>query len=248
MGNKDAKRRLATEDQRVVKAAVDHVAQAIESRRSVRAFKPDAVPKETVAHILSVARRAPSGNNIQPWSVFVLTGDAKQSLSERILKEHKANSGHPAKVGDWDYPYYPSKWVEPFLSRRRATGWGLYGLLGIEKGDKEKMHAQMGRNYLFFGAPVGLIFTTHRSLEQGAWLDMGCYIQNVMTMARAYGLHTCPQAAFVAFHQQIKQELALGEEHVVICGMALGYEDESAPENSLRTGRAPVSEFATFLD
>ena len=227
---------------------IEQVADAIESRRSVRRFKPDPVPQEAVEHILKVASRAPSGNNIQPWNVFVLTGAAKASLERRILTEHEATLGHPAKVGDWDYPYYPTEWVEPYLSRRRATGWGLYGLLGIAKGDKEKMHAQMGRNYSFFDAPVGLILTTHRSLEQGAWIDMGCFLQNIMTMARAYGLHTCPQAAFVAFHREIKAELNLGDEHVVICGVSLGYEDESAPENALRTERAPVSEFATFLD
>lgn len=227
---------------------IKHVAEAIESRRSVRSFKSDAVPRKTIEHILNVATRAPSGNNIQPWNVFVLTGNAKEKLSNRILKEHNASLGHPAKVGDWDYTYYPTQWVEPFLSRRRATGYGLYNLLGIEKGDKERMHEQMGRNYSFFDAPVGMIFTTHRSLEQGAWIDMGCYLQNVMTMARAYGLHSCPQAAFVAFHKQIKEELELSEEHVVICGMALGYENTDAVENQLRTEREGVDSFTTFLE
>jgi nitroreductase len=226
---------------------VDQVARAIESRRSVRAFKADPVPRETIEHILQVASRAPSGNNIQPWQVFVLTGKAKDALSQRIMAVHEANMGHPAKVGDWDYDYYPRTWVEPFLSRRRATGYSLYALLSIRKDDKARMHQQMGRNYRFFDAPVGMIFTTHRSLEKGAWIDMGCFIQNVMTMARAYGLHTCPQAAFVAFHKEIKAELKLGPEHVVICGMALGYEDETAAENQLRTEREGVHGFATFL-
>ena len=227
---------------------VDNVAEAIESRRSVRAFKSDPVARETVEHILSVARHAPSGNNIQPWNVFVLTGETKDRLSKRLMDAHNANFGHPAKVGDWDYSYYPTEWKEPFLARRRATGYGLYDLLGIQKGDKERMHEQMGRNYLFFDAPVGMIFTTDRILEKGAWIDMGCFIQNVMTMARAHGLHTCPQAAFVAFHKQIKEELELDNSHVVICGMALGYEDEAAVENQLRTDRAPVEDFCTFLD
>ena len=227
---------------------VDHVAEAIESRRSVRRFKPDPISRDTVEYILSVSSRAPSGNNIQPWRVFVLTGEAKASLSNRILEAHNEQFGHPAKVGDWDYPYYPTKWKEPYLSRRRATGYGLYNLLGIEKGDKERMHEQMGRNYTFFDAPVGMIFTIDRILEKGAWVDMGCFIQNIMTMARAYGLHTCPQAAFVAFHKEIKAELKLDNSHLVICGMALGYEDDTAPENKLRTERESLNGFATFLD
>ena len=228
--------------------SIQHVADAIESRRSVRAFKPDAVPKETIEHILAAASRAPSGNNIQPWNVYVLTGKAKESLSDKVIAEHNASFEHPAKVGDWDYNYYPSEWQEPFLSRRRATGYGLYNLLGIERGDKDRMHAQMGRNYTFFDAPVGMILTTHTSLEKGAWIDMGCFIQNIMTMCRGYGLHSCPQAAFVAFHKVIKEELELSDEHVVICGMAIGYEDTSAVENSLRTEREPVESFTTFLD
>lgn len=223
-----------------------HVTEAIESRRSVRAFLDEDVPKEVLEDMLRVAARAPSGNNTQPWKVYALKGDAKTQLSEAVMQAHEESIAHPAKLDDWDYPYYPERFVEPYLSRRRANGWSLYQLLGIERGDKEKMHAQMGRNYLFFDAPVGLIFTTHKSMAMGAWIDMGAYMQNVMTMARAYDLHTCPQAAFVAFHRVVRETLSISEDEIVICGMSLGYEDTSALVNQLRTEREPLENFADF--
>jgi nitroreductase len=227
-------------------AAVD---AAITSRRSVRAFLPTPVPRQTVEKILAVASRAPSGVNTQPWKVTVLTGQAKQALSHKILAAHDANfaaGSTGADVGEYDY--YPTEWLPPYIDRRRKIGWDLYGLLGITKGDKARMHAQHGRNYSFFDAPVGMIFTIDRILRQGSWLDYGMFLQNIMVAARARGLDTCPQAAFIGFYDVIEEHLALPRTEMVVCGMALGHADESAPENRLVTERAPVSAFARFVE
>jgi nitroreductase len=217
---------------------------AIASRRSLRAFLPKPVERPEVEEILSVASRAPSGTNMQPWKVYVTQGETKARLSSAVLAAHN----DPQFKREQTYKYYPDPLFEPYVSRRRAVGWGLYSLLGIEKGDREKMHRQHGRNYLFFDAPVGMIFTIDQKLEIGSWLDYGMFLQNIMTAARGRGLDTCPQAAFAPFHKVIRSELDIPDHEVVICGMALGYADMSAVENSLVSERVPVSEFATFMD
>lgn len=218
------------------------VDDAITSRRSVRAFLPTPVPRETVEHILKVARRAPSGTNTQPWKVRVLAGAAKDRLCEAVLHAYETE---PEKHA-YSYKYYPAEIPEPYISRRRKVGWDLYGLLGINKGEREKTHAQHARNYLFFDAPVGLIFTIDKVLEQGSWLDYGMFLENVMVAARGQGLHTCPQAAWVQYHRVVIDVLAIPDTEEMVCGMALGHEDVNAPENALRTGREPVSGFASF--
>ena len=227
-------------------AGLTAVDAAITSRRSIRAFLPTSIPRETVEDLLRVASRAPSGTNIQPWQVHVLTGAALKRLSDRILAIHD----DPAELArhEREYDYYPKAWTEPYLDRRRKVGWDLYRLLGIEKTDKARMHAQHGRNYRFFGAPVGLIFTLDRVLQIGSWLDYGMFLQNLMVAARARGLDTCPQAAFAQFHRVIAEELGLGPEQMVVCGMALGHADPAAVENTLVTERAPVSEFTRFYE
>lgn len=222
-------------------AAVD---AALTSRRSVRAFLPTPIPRDTVEHLLTVAARSASGTNIQPWQAHVLTGAAKARLSQKIIAAF--DDPAVAATHQSEFPIYPSEWISPYLDRRRKVGWDLYGLLGIGKGDFERTHRQHARNYAFFDAPVGFIFTIHRSLGYAAWIDYGMFLGNLMTAARGHGLHTCPQFAFTQFHAIIREELGLGEEHKVICGMALGHEDTSAVENSLRTERAPLSDWATF--
>ena len=227
-------------------AAVD---AAITSRRSLRAFLPTPVPHQTIEQILAVAARAPSGVNTQPWKVTVLTGAAKASLSKKILAAHDANAAAGSTGADvGEYEYYPTEWVSPYLERRRKVGWDLYGLLGIAKTDKARMHAQHGRNYRFFDAPVGLIFTIDRLLRQGSWLDYGMFLQNIMVAARGRGLDTCPQAAFIGFHKVIAEHLALPPGEMVVCGMSLGHADPSAPENQLLTERAPVASFTRFVE
>ncbi len=222
-------------------AAVD---AAIATRHSMRAFLPTPVPRECVEEILAVASRAPSGTNTQPWQVHVLTGAARQRLSDRILAVY--DDPEALAEHQQEYAYYPKEWTSPFLERRRKVGWDLYRLLGIAKEDKARMHEQHGRNYRFFDAPVGLIFSIARVMETGSWLDYGMFLQSVMIAARARGLHTCPQAAFTQFHRIVAEELAFRPDQMLVCGMALGYADPGAPENQLITERAPVSEFARF--
>ena len=219
---------------------------AITSRRSVRAFLPTTVPNEVVQKILSTAARAPSGTNIQPWRVYVLTGNRLKQLSDAILAAY--NDPEIAKTHTEAYPYYPKEWVSPYIERRRKIGWGLYGLLGITREDKDKMHHQHGRNYLFFDAPVGLIFSIDRVLEQGSWLDYGMFLENIMVAARGRGLDTCPQAAFNPFHRVIRETLQMPDNEELVCGMALGYADNDAVENRLTTERESLDVWATFLD
>ncbi len=220
--------------------------EAIRSRRSIRAFKPTPVARDDIEAILDVASRAPSGSNTQPWKVYVLTGDVRQRLSQRILDTYL--DPDQAKDHTEEYAYYPRQWVSPYVDRRRKIGWELYALLGLTRENKAGMQAQHGRNYVFFDAPVGLIFTIDRVMEQGSWLDYGMFLQNVMVAARARGLDTCPQAAFTQFHRVISDVLQIPASEQVVCGMALGFADHERIENSLETERAPVSEFARFLD
>jgi nitroreductase len=224
-------------------AAVD---RAITSRHSIRAYLPTPVTRQTIEEILAVASRAPSGTNTQPWKVYVLTGAARQRLSTSICTAHD----DPAQRAQHteEYAYYPTEWRSPYVDRRRKVGWDLYSLLGIGKADKARMHAQHARNYAFFDAPVGLIFTIDRVMQQGSWLDYGMFLQSVMVAARARGLDTCPQAAFTQFHRIISQELNLPPEEMVVCGMALGHADPKAVENTLVTEREPVSGFARFME
>jgi nitroreductase len=219
---------------------------AIASRRSIRAFLPTPVEREDIEAILQVSARAPSGTNIQPWKVTVVTGAARQRLSDAILAVYgdpDAASGHKQQ-----YQYYPLKWVSPFIERRRKIGWDLYALLGLTRDDKAGIAAQHGRNYRFFDAPVGLIFTIDRVLEQGSWLDYGMFLQNIMLAARGRGLDTCPQAAFTQFHRIIAEQLGLPPNDTVVCGMALGYADLGKVENTLVTERAPITEFVRFVE
>lgn len=219
---------------------------AITSRRSIRAFLPTPVARADIEAILEVAARAPSGTNIQPWKVHVLTGAARERLSSAILAAYA--DPQRAREHTEEYAYYPREWVSPFVDRRRKVGWDLYALLGLTRDDKAGMAAQHGRNYRFFDAPVGLIFTIDRVLEQGSWLDYGMFLQNVMVAARGRGLDTCPQAAFTQFHRIIEAELGLPSNEMVVCGMALGYADPDRIENTLVTEREPVASFARFID
>ena len=219
---------------------------AITSRRSVRAFLPTPVPRQTVADILGVASRAPSGTNTQPWKVYVLTGASRAALSRKIVEVY--DDPQAAAAHSEEYQYYPAEWLTPYIERRRKIGWDMYALLGIAKGDKARMHAQLGRNYLFFDAPVGLMFTIDRVMGQGSWLDYGMFLEGVMVAARARGLDTCPQVAFLQFHRIILEHVGASPNEMLVCGMSLGHADPAAIVNSLVTERAPVAEFARFLE
>jgi nitroreductase len=219
---------------------------AITSRRSIRAYLDTPVSREDIQQILQVAARAPSGTNTQPWKVYVLTGERKRQLSEAILAAHRDPA--LARQHVEEYAYYPREWVSPFIERRRKVGWDLYALLGLTRENKAGMAAQHGKNYEFFGAPVGLIFTIDRIMEQGSWLDYGMFLQSIMVAARGRGLDTCPQAAFTQYHKIIGEKLELPDNETVVCGMSLGYADMDKVENTLVTERMPVAEFVNFFD
>jgi nitroreductase len=220
------------------------VTDAIRSRQSVRAFLPKPVPLDVVRAMLETASYAPSGSNLQPWNVFVLTGGTLKALGEAIRGAYLADE--PGHVRD--YNYYPGEVPEPFQSRRRACGWGLYGTLGIARGEKDRMKAQRSNNYDFFGAPLAMVFTIHSGLETGSWMDYGGFLQSLMIAARAHGLHSCAQASIAEYPAIVRAHLPVPATHKVVCGMALGYAALDAPINGFRTERASVNEFATFLD
>lgn len=222
------------------------VDSAITSRRSIRAFLPKPVAREDIEAILEVASRAPSGTNTQPWKVYVLTGAIKQRLSDEVLRVH--NDPELSRQHTEEYHYYPREWASPYIERRRKVGWDLYSLLGLTRENKAGMHAQHGRNYAFFDAPVGMIFTIDRVMEKGSWLDYGMFLENIMVAARGRGLDTCPQAAFTQFHKVIASVLSLPESEMVVCGMSLGFADPGKIENTLVTERAPVSAFTRFME
>ncbi|WP_279359386.1 nitroreductase [Methylobacterium indicum] len=216
---------------------------AITSRRSVRGFRPDPVPTATIRDLLALAVRAPSGSNIQPWKVHVVTGAALARLTDALSAAHESDTPEGR-----EYEYYPVTWREPYLGRRRALGWQLYGLAGIAKGDTAGAKRQMGRNFTFFGAPAGLVFTIDRDLEQGSWLDYGMFLQTLMLAARGRGLDTCPQAAIASYPGVVRGQLGIPESEMVVCGMALGFADPEEPVNRLRAEREPVESYALFHD
>ena len=223
---------------------------AITSRMSVRAFTLQPVARQTLTELLQVASRAPSGTNTQPWKVYVLQGASRAALVEKVCSAHDAIRANPALAADYreEYDYYPEKWVSPYIDRRRENGWGLYGLLGIGKSDKDKMHLQHQRNYKFFDAPVGLMFTLDRVMGRGSLVDYGMFLQNIMVAARGHGLHTCPQAAWNGFSKIILPHVGAGAHEMLVCGMALGYADESDVVNTFHTPRLPVEEFTHWLE
>ena len=227
--------------------AVDH---AITSRMSARAFTQQPVPREMITEILQVASRGPSGTNTQPWKVYVLQGASRDSLVEKVCAAHEAMHHNPELVQQYQeqYDYYPTQWVSPYIDRRRENGWGLYGLLGIGKGDKDKMHAQQQRNFKFFDAPVGMMFTLDTVMGRGSLFDYGMFVQNIMIAARARGLHTCPQAAWNHFHSIILPHIGAQENEMLVCGLALGWADPQDKVNTFVTPRVPVSEFTHWVE
>ena len=220
------------------------VSAAARTRRSVRAYKADPVPIEIVREIVALGRHAPSGSNIQPWHVHVLTGATLGRVGNAIRQAFLNDEpGHQR-----DYNYYTDPIVEPYLARRRQCGWGLYGTLGIGRGEHGKSKAYRARNFNFFGAPVGLVFTIDRKLERGSWLDYGMFLQTIMLAARAKGLHTCAQAAIGSYPDIVRRELAISHDWIVICGMAMGYADPDALVNTFQPARIALEEYAVFMD
>jgi nitroreductase len=221
-----------------------NVKEAFVSRRSVRRFLPDSVSKEKIENILEGAAFAPSGHNIQPWHVYVVQGQKKLSITQSIIDAIKDGSSKNMKT---EFDYYPTEWFEPFVSRRRAVGFELYKLLEIGRDDFEARDKQMQENFHFFGAPVGMFITMDKRLATGTFMDVGMFIQSILVGARGEGLHSCGQVAFTKFHTLIAEQLEFKENEMLVCGVSIGYEDTSAPENALRVEKLQYSDFTTFL-
>lgn len=232
------------------KEQVHAVDQAITTRHSVRAFLDQAVDNKIIKDILNVACRAPSGTNTQPWKVYVVTGQKRQEMIDRVCKAQIEIFTNPELSAQYKetFAYYPETWVSPFIERRRENGWGLYGLLGIQKGDKEKMAAQQLRNFKLFDAPVGIYFTVNKAMGIGAKMDIAMMIQNVMVAAKARGLDTCPQAAWNHFHPIVLDVLNAPEDEELVCTIALGYADTNEIVNTFITPREPAENFTVFLN
>jgi nitroreductase len=229
---------------------IRHVDDAITSRHSVRAFLDTPVATQTIKDILTVASRAPSGTNTQPWKVYVVTGKKRAEMIDRVCTAQIKIFQKPELAEQYQetFAYYPETWISPFIDRRRENGWGLYGLLGIQKGEKEKMAAQQLRNYQLFDAPVALCFTVNKAMGIGSKMDISMMIQNVMVAAKARGLDTCPQAAWNHFHPIVLDVLDAPEDEELVCTVALGYADPDHIVNSFITPREPVENFTVFLN
>lgn len=219
-----------------------NVSDAIEGRRSTRAFLKTPVSEATLTSILNTARFAPSGVNTQPWQVVVVRGEYIQQIGRAIIEARE--TGTPENP---DYHYYPTAWVEPYKSRRKACGLALYSSVNIGLQETEKRKKQWYQNYYFFGAPVGLLFFLDATLEKGSWVDMGMFIQNVMLAAREQGLETCPQASLAEYPDIVRKIVSVSKEKALLCGMAVGYADKTAPINHYRTDREPVASFTKWL-
>ncbi|MGA9796210.1 MAG: nitroreductase [Rhizomicrobium sp.] len=218
------------------------VSEALATRKTVRAFKPDPVSRETVEQILTAAARAPSGGNVQPWRVYALLGDARDELVRRVAEARKQ---HPMGEAP-EYHIYPLHLSEPYRTRRYRVGEMMYATMAIPREDKAARLKFFSRNWEFFSAPVGLIFTIDRQMQQGQWADLGMYMQSIMLLAREHGLHTCPQEAWAVWHRVIREYLSVPENEMIFCGMAIGYAEGAAAVNALETERAPLTEYVTF--
>ncbi|MBI3677115.1 MAG: nitroreductase [Proteobacteria bacterium] len=219
------------------------VSDALKTRKTVRAFKPDPVPLSTLREILTAAARAPSGGNLQPWRIYALTGEARNELVRRVAEKRKTSPmGEPP-----EYHIYPENLTEPYRTRRFRVGEMMYATMNIPREDKMARLQFFSRNWEFFGAPVGLIVTMDRQMQQGQWADLGMYLQSVMLLAREHGLDTCPQEAWAVFHAVIRDCLSIPQNEMIFCGMAIGYADNSVAVNSLISERAPLEEYVTLL-
>jgi nitroreductase len=218
------------------------VSEALATRKSVRAFKSDPVDRKIIEQMLTLAARAPSGGNLQPWRVYALIGEARDALVARVAEFRKQ---HPMGEAP-EYHIYPPGLTEPYKARRHRVGEMMYETMRIPREDKMARLKFFSGNWEFFGAPVGLIFTIDRQMQQGQWADLGMYMQSLMLLAREHGLHTCPQEAWAMFHRTIREYLSVPENELIFCGMAIGYADETATVNTLETERAPLAEFVTM--
>ena len=218
-----------------------NVSDALELRKSTRAFLDKTVDDDLIRKILTHAGNAPSGVNSQPWQVAVVSGDKKVALQTKM--EEAFRSGQKGKM---DYSYYPNEWISPYKDRRKECGLLMYSTLGITRDDKERQLDQWAANYRAFDAPTMLLFFMDKIMEAGSYMDFGMFLQSVMLSAVEEGLATCPQAALGEYPDIVRKELGYGENMTVMCGMAIGYEDRSALVNSYRTIRENIDEYTKF--
>ncbi|MEL7464559.1 MAG: nitroreductase [Pseudomonadota bacterium] len=218
------------------------VSDALATRITCRAFTDEPVPLATVRRLLNLARMAPSGGNLQPWHVHVLTGDALADLKSAVNEAMKTTPmGLPPH-----YEIYPPKLKDPYNARRRKCGEDMYRTIGVTRDDKPGRYAQFQRNFELFGAPVALFVYLDRTMGPPQWSDVGMFLQSLMLAAREEGLHTAPQEAWAMWADLVGEHVAPDPDHMLFCGVGLGHMDESAPINALRTDRAEVEAFATF--
>lgn len=217
------------------------VNEAIRSRKAVRQFTDQKIPEQTVRDILETAKWAPSGGNLQPWNVHVLSGDVLAELVEEVRSKLTAQVSEVQ-----DYNIYPPDLKDPYRTRRRDLGQALYDLIEVPRDDTPGKLRQLARNFEFFGAPVGLFFVMDRQMEIGQYVDLGMFMQNIMLLAREKGLHSCPQEAWAHWPQTVSKSLGISDDEMAFCGMALGMMDEDAVINRLQSGRADLDEFVTF--
>jgi len=220
------------------------VSEALAARKTIRAFRSDPVSLDTVREILRLAARAPSGGNLQPWKAYVLVGEARDELVRRVAEKRKETPMGEAP----EYHIYPPNLTEPYKTRRFRVGEAMYATMGIPREDKMARLKFFAGNWEFFGAPVGLIFTIERQMQQGQWSDLGMFLQSIMLLAREHGLHTCPQEAWAVWHSVIREYLSVPADQMIFCGMAIGHADETAPVNRLVTERAGLEEFVTVRE
>lgn len=221
-----------------------NVSEAVVSRKTVRAFRPDPVPRALVEEILTKALRAPSGGNLQPWRMYMMMGKAREDFLKRVEEARQVSP-----MGEkGEYSVYPPDITEPYRTRRFRVGEQLYATIGIPREDKPARIKQFQKNYQFFGAPVGIIFTMDRQMQQGQWADLGMFMQTIMLLAREYGLDTCAQEAWSSWSRIIREFFSVPENEMIFCGLAVGYADEAAPINTLVSERAPLSDFLTVRE
>lgn len=218
------------------------VTAAMRDRRSVRAFTDQPVDPALLRTILDTAQRAPSGGNVQPWQVSVLTGDA---LAAMIAAVGQRLAMGPAGSQP-EYQIYPDPTPDPWMARRYGVAYAMYESLGIAREDKMGRAMAMANNFKAFGAPVLLFVHCQRFMGPPQWADMGIWLQSVMLLCREAGLDTCPQEAWANFGQTVRDQLGLGDDQILYTGLAIGHADWSAPVNNFPVDRAPLDEVVSW--
>ena len=216
------------------------VTEAVDSRKSIRAFLDKSVDDSLIKELLEKTSRSASGGNLQPWQIYVINGDTMNSFHK--FQSEWTEPETPA------YAIYPENLKEPYKTSRYEVADDMYSLLGIAREDKEERFKQVLKNYEFFGAPAAFFCFVDRQMGRPQWSDLGMFLQTFMLLAREAGLDTCPQEAWAMKQESVTAFVEAPEELMLFCGMAIGYQDESEKVNELRTTRRPVEDWAVFLD